>query len=95
MERQPGEANHFRVDDEIRNCLNDILNKTCLLKLVQINQKLRQRPPRKAASGEQATGAFKASLEAQISRAEQQERTNSRTEVRRLVIALGNFHTST
>ena len=73
MERQPGGANHFRVDDEIRNCLNEILNKTCLLTLVKINQKLRQPLPRKAARGEQAIGAFKASLEVQISRPEQQE----------------------
>ena len=33
----------------MRNCLNDILNENCLLTLAQINQKLRQRPPRKPA----------------------------------------------
>ena len=46
-ERPRGGANHVRVDDEMRNCLNDILNENCLLTLAQINQELRQRLPRK------------------------------------------------
>ena len=37
-ERPRGGANHFRVDDEMRNCLNDILNENFLLILAQINQ---------------------------------------------------------
>ena len=32
-ERPRGEANHVRVDDEMRNCLNDIINEYCLLTL--------------------------------------------------------------
>ena len=48
-ERPRGGANHVRVDDEMRNCLNDIINKICLLTLPQINQELRQRLPRKPA----------------------------------------------
>ena len=47
-ERPRGEANHVRVD-EMRNCLNDIINENCLLTLAQINQELRQRLPRKPA----------------------------------------------
>jgi len=46
-ERPRGGANHFRVDDEFRNCLNDIINENYLLTLAQINQELRQRLPRK------------------------------------------------
>ena len=46
-ERPRGGANHVRVDDEMRNCLNDILNENYLLTLAQINQELRQRLPRK------------------------------------------------
>ena len=32
-ERPRGGANHVRVDDEMRNCLNDIINQNCLLTL--------------------------------------------------------------
>ena len=46
-ERPRGGANHVRVDDEMRNCLNDILNENYQLTLVQINQELRQCLPRK------------------------------------------------
>ena len=46
-ERPWGGANHVRVDDEMRNCLNDILNENCLLTLAQINQESRRRLPRK------------------------------------------------
>ena len=48
-ERPRGGANHVRVDDEMRNCLNDIINENCLLTLAQINQELRQRLPQKPA----------------------------------------------
>lgn len=48
-ERPRGGANHVRVDDEMRNCLNDIINENCLLTLAQIYQELRQRLPRKPA----------------------------------------------
>ena len=46
-ERPRGGANHVRVDDEMRNCLNDIINENCLRTLAQIYQELRQRLPRK------------------------------------------------
>ena len=48
-ERRRGGANHVRVDDGMRNCVNDILNENCLLTLAQITQKLRQRLPRQPA----------------------------------------------
>ena len=32
------EAQTHRVDNEMRDCLSDILNKNCLLTLAQINQ---------------------------------------------------------
>ena len=46
-ERPQGGANHVRADDEMRNCLNDILNENVLLTLAQIYQELRQLLPRK------------------------------------------------
>ena len=49
VERPRGGANHVRVDDEMRNCLNDIINENCLLTLAQINQELRKHLPRKLA----------------------------------------------
>ena len=45
--RRRGGANHVRVDDEMRACLNDILNERRLLTLAQINQELRLRLPGK------------------------------------------------
>ena len=46
-ERPRGGPNHVRVDNEMRDCLNDILNENRLLTLAQINQELRQRLPGK------------------------------------------------
>ena len=37
-ERPRGGENHVRVDDEMKNCLNDIFKKNWLLTLAQINQ---------------------------------------------------------
>lgn len=48
-ERPRGGANHVRVGDELRNCLNDFINENCLLTLAQIYQEIRQRLPRKPA----------------------------------------------
>ena len=42
-ERSRGGLNHVRVDNEIRDCLNEILNENCVLTLSQLNQELRQR----------------------------------------------------
>ena len=39
--------NDVKVDNEMRNCLNEILNENCLLTLTQLNQELRLRLPRK------------------------------------------------
>ena len=46
-ERPRGGRNHVRVDAEMRDCLNDILNENCLLTLAQINRELRVRLPAK------------------------------------------------
>ena len=46
-ERPRGGPHHVRVDNEMRDCLNEILNENCLLTLTQLNQGLRQRLPRK------------------------------------------------
>ena len=46
-ERPRGGPNHVRVDNEMTDCLNDILNENCLLTLTQVNQELRQHLPRK------------------------------------------------
>ena len=40
-----GGPNNVRVDDEMRDCLNHIINENCLLTLKEINQELRQRLP--------------------------------------------------
>ena len=46
-ERPCGGANNVRVDNEIKDCLNEILNNNCMLTLAQINQELRRCLPRK------------------------------------------------
>ena len=40
-------ANNVRVDDEMKDCLSEILNENCLLTLKEINLELRRRMPRK------------------------------------------------
>ena len=42
-ERPRGGRNHVRVDDEMRDCLGEIINENCLLTLYQINRELRRR----------------------------------------------------
>ena len=46
-ERPRGDPNHVLVDNEMRECLNDILNENCLLTLAQMNEELRRRLPGK------------------------------------------------
>ena len=46
-ERPRGGANNARVDNEMKDYLNDILNNNCMLTLAQINQELRRHFPRK------------------------------------------------
>ena len=43
-ERPRGGPNNVRVDNEMRDCLNEILNEYCLLTLTQLNQELRRLP---------------------------------------------------
>ncbi|XP_074629412.1 uncharacterized protein LOC141887005 [Acropora palmata] len=62
-ERPRGGTNHVRVDDDMRNCLNDIINENCLLTLAQINQELRQRlPPKPAIHDRTVARTFKGML---------------------------------
>ena len=44
-ERPRGGRNNVRVDDEMRHCLEEIINENCLLTLTQINHELRRRLP--------------------------------------------------
>lgn len=46
-ERPRGGANNVRVDGEMRDCLEDMLNENCLLTLRQMNEELRRRLPAK------------------------------------------------
>ena len=46
-ERPRGGANNVRVANDMKDCLNDILNDNCILTLAQINQALRRCLPRK------------------------------------------------
>ena len=46
-ERPRGGPNHVWVDNEMRDCLNEILNENGSLTLTYLNQELRQRLPRK------------------------------------------------
>ena len=42
-----GGRSNVRVDNETRDCINEILNENCLLTLQQINEELRRRLPAK------------------------------------------------
>lgn len=42
-----GGRNNIRVDEEMRDCLEQIINENCVLTLVQINRELRRRLPQK------------------------------------------------
>ena len=44
-ERARGGRDNVRVDDEMRDCLEEIISENCLLTLTQINHELRRRPP--------------------------------------------------
>ena len=46
-ERPRGGRNNVLVDDEMRQCLEDIINENCVLTLSQINGELRRRLPTK------------------------------------------------
>ena len=46
-ERPRGGRNNVRVDEEMRNCLIEIVDESCLLTLWQINRELRRRLPNK------------------------------------------------
>ena len=46
-ERPRGGAYHVRVDDAMRDCLDDIINENCLLTIAEMNRELRLRLPHK------------------------------------------------
>ena len=46
-ERPRDGANHVRVDDAVRDCLDDIINESCLLTIAEMNRELRLRLPHK------------------------------------------------
>ena len=46
-ERPRGGANRVRVDDAMRDCLDDIINENCLLTIAEMNRELRLRLPHK------------------------------------------------
>ena len=46
-ERPRGGANHVRVDDAMRDCLDDIINENCLITIAERNRELRLRLPHK------------------------------------------------
>ncbi|KAM7434457.1 hypothetical protein ABFA07_015439 [Porites harrisoni] len=46
-ERPRGGANHVRVDDAMRDCLDDIINENFLLTIAEMNRELRLRLPHK------------------------------------------------
>ena len=46
-ERPRGGADHVRVDDAMRDCLDDIINENCLLTIAEMNRELRLRLPHK------------------------------------------------
>ena len=46
-ERPRGGPNNVKVDKEMRQCLNEIIDENCLLTLAQTNQELRRRLPAK------------------------------------------------
>ena len=46
-ERPRGGQNNVRFDNEMRDCINEILNENCLLTLQQINEELQRRLPAK------------------------------------------------
>ena len=46
-ERPGGGRNNVRVDEEMRNCLSEVVDENCLLTLWQINRELRRRLPNK------------------------------------------------
>lgn len=46
-ERPRGGRNNVKVDEEMKQCLNEIIDENCLLTLRELNEELRRRQPRK------------------------------------------------
>ena len=45
VESPRGGRNHVQVDDEVRQCMQDIINEKCVLTQSQINGELKRRLP--------------------------------------------------
>ena len=56
-ERPRGGRNNLLVDDEMRQCLKDIINENCVLTLSQINGELRRRFPAKPLIHDRTIGS--------------------------------------
>jgi len=55
-ERPRGGRNNVKVDDEMKQCLNEIVDENCLLTLSEINRELRRRLPAKPLVHDRTVG---------------------------------------
>jgi len=55
-ERPRGGCNNVKVDDEMKQCLNKIVDENCLLTLSEINRELRRRLPAKPLVHDRTVG---------------------------------------
>ena len=55
-ERPRGGAHNVKVDDEMKQCLSEIVNENCLLTLRNINEELRRRQPTKPEVNDRTVG---------------------------------------
>ena len=56
QERPRGGRNNLKVDDDIKQCLNVIVDDNCMLTLTEINRELRRRLPRKPQIHDRTAG---------------------------------------
>ena len=84
---------YVRVDNEMRDCLIEILNKNCLLTLTQLNQELRQRLPRKPRICDRTVARTLEGMLFRVKLARPVPADRNRADARRQGIALGNYRT--
>ena len=56
QERPRGRRNNVKVDDDIKQCPNDIVDDSCMLTLIEINRELRRGLPRKPQIHDRTVG---------------------------------------
>ena len=56
QERPRGIRNNVKVDDDIKQCPNDIVDDSCMLTLIEINRELRRGLPRKPQIHDRTVG---------------------------------------